>query len=62
MNDTTVIENVVIIGSGPAGIAAARALIQHTSLSAAEIAEGALRVASEICIYTNDNISMEKLP
>jgi ATP-dependent HslUV protease subunit HslV len=56
-------DGVAAIGSGGAyALAAARALIQHTSLSAAEIAEGALRVASEICIYTNDNISMEQLP
>jgi ATP-dependent HslUV protease subunit HslV len=54
---------VAAIGSGGAyALAAARALAQHTSLAAAEIAEAALRVASEICIYTNDNISMETLP
>jgi ATP-dependent HslUV protease subunit HslV len=56
-------DGVAAIGSGGAyALAAARALVQHTSLGAAEIAEGALRVASEICIYTNDNISMEILP
>ena len=56
-------DGVAAIGSGGAyALAAARALAQHTSLSAAEIAEAALRVASEICIYTNDKISMETLP
>jgi ATP-dependent HslUV protease subunit HslV len=56
-------DGVAAIGSGGAyALAAARALAQHTSLGAAEIAEAALRVASEICIYTNDKISMETLP
>jgi len=56
-------DGVAAIGSGGAyALAAARALAQHTSLGASEIAEAALRVASEICIYTNDNISMETLP
>jgi ATP-dependent HslUV protease subunit HslV len=56
-------DGVAAIGSGGAyALAAARALAQHSTLGAAEIAEAALRVASEICIYTNDNISMETLP
>lgn len=56
-------DGVAAIGSGGAyALAAARSLVKHTSLSPAEIAEAALRVAAEICIYTNDNISMEKLP
>lgn len=56
-------DGVAAIGSGGAyALAAARALVQHTTLPAAEIAEAALRVASEICIYTNANISMETLP
>jgi len=56
-------DGVAAIGSGGAyALAAARALIQHTSLSASEVAEAALRVAAEICIYTNDRISMDSLP
>ncbi len=56
-------DGVAAIGSGGAyALAAARALAEHTSMGAAEIAEAALRVASGICIYTNDNISMEVLP
>jgi len=56
-------DGVAAIGSGGAyALAAARALAQHSSLGAAEIAEAALRVAAEICIYTNDKISMETLP
>ena len=56
-------DGVAAIGSGGAyALAAARSLAEHTSLGAAEIAEAALRVAAGICIYTNDNISMETLP
>ena len=56
-------DGVAAIGSGGAyALAAARALVRHTSLDAAEIADAALRVAAEICIYTNDNITMETLP
>lgn len=50
------------IGSGGAyAQAAAQALLQHTSLSAREIAEAALRIASQLCIYTNDHITVEVL-
>lgn len=56
-------DGVAAIGSGGAyALAAARALAEHTQLSASEIARAALRVAAGICIYTNDNISMETLP
>jgi len=55
-------DGVLAIGSGgPFAMAAARALIKHTNLTAAQIAEEALRVASTICIYTNDNITVESL-
>ena len=47
---------------GNYALAAARALSDHTELSAAEIAEEALRVAARICIYTNDKISLVTLP
>ncbi len=56
-------DGVAAIGSGGAfALAAARSLARHTEMSAAEIAEAALQVAAEICIYTNDNITMETLP
>jgi ATP-dependent HslUV protease, peptidase subunit HslV len=50
------------IGSGGAyAYAAALALIRNTSLDAAEIAKKSLDIASDICIYTNKNISLEEL-
>jgi ATP-dependent HslUV protease subunit HslV len=50
------------IGSGgPYALAAARALARHTKLGAKEIAQEAMRVASEICIYTNGNVTIEEL-
>ena len=56
-------DGVAAIGSGGGyALASARSLIANTSMSAAEIAEASLRVAAGICIYTNDNISMETLP
>jgi ATP-dependent HslUV protease subunit HslV len=55
-------DGILAIGSGGAfALAAARALVKHTSLSASEIAAESLRVAAEICIYTNDNITVETL-
>jgi ATP-dependent HslUV protease subunit HslV len=42
-------------------LAAARAMVKHTSLSAREIAAESLRIASEICIYTNADIVIEEL-
>lgn len=51
---------VIAIGSGGNyALAAARALYQNTDLSAHEIAEKALKIASEICVYTNDHIIVE---
>jgi ATP-dependent HslUV protease, peptidase subunit HslV len=53
---------VAAVGSGGAyALAAARALIEHSKLDAREIAERALQIASEICIYTNGNLSFEEL-
>src|SRR5258708_3264237 len=50
------------IGSGGSyAVAAARALASHTQLTAREIAEESLRIAAAICIYTNDNITVESL-
>jgi len=55
-------DGVLAIGSGGAyALAAARALMKHTELSAREIALEALRVSSEICIYSNQNIVVEEL-
>ena len=50
------------IGSGGAyALAAARALLVHTQLGARQIAEEAMKIAGEICIYTNGNIAVEEL-
>ena len=55
-------DGVLAVGSGgPYALAAARALMAHTSLSAAEVAREAMRVAAGICIYTNDNVLLEEL-
>ena len=55
-------EGVIAIGSGGSyALAAARALMRHTSLPAAEIAREALRIAADICIYTNQSITVEEL-
>ena len=55
-------EGIAAIGSGGNyALAAARALAQNTDLPAAEIAEKALRIASSICVYTNDHITVETL-
>ena len=53
-------EGIAAIGSGGNyALAAARALVQNTDLSAAEIAEKSLHIAASICVYTNDNITVE---
>ena len=55
-------DGVCAIGSGGNyALAAARALVRHTELSAHAIAEEALRVASSICVYTNDHITVEDI-
>ena len=55
-------DDVIAIGSGgPFAQAAARALMLHSSLEAEEIVRNALQIASEICIYTNNNITVEVL-
>ncbi|MFA6957689.1 MAG: ATP-dependent protease subunit HslV [Thermoanaerobaculia bacterium] len=55
-------DGLLAIGSGgPYALAAARALMAHTEMSAAEIAKEGLRIASTICIYTNDHITVEEL-
>ncbi|MBK1691811.1 ATP-dependent protease subunit HslV [Ectothiorhodospira mobilis] len=55
-------EGLIAIGSGgPYAQAAARALCENTELPAREIAEKALNIAADICIYTNHNLSIEEL-
>lgn len=55
-------DGLLAIGSGGSfALAAARALMQHTSMSAEEIAREAMKIAAGICIYTNDNITVESL-
>jgi ATP-dependent HslUV protease subunit HslV len=55
-------DGIVAIGSGgPFALSAARALARHTDLGARQIAEEALRIAGEVCIYTNQNIVVEEL-
>jgi ATP-dependent HslUV protease, peptidase subunit HslV len=55
-------DGIVAIGSGGAfALAAARALNKYTDLSARDIAQESMQIASKICIYTNDNISLEEL-
>jgi ATP-dependent HslUV protease subunit HslV len=55
-------DGVLAIGSGGSyALAAARALVNHTQLSAREVAVEAMRIAGEICIYSNTNIVVEEL-
>ena len=55
-------EGLLSVGSGSMfALAAARALVKHTSLTAREIATEAMSIASEICIYTNAEIVVEEL-
>ena len=55
-------DGVVAVGSGgPFAMAAARALTRHSALSAREIAQEAMAIAADICIYTNPNLTIEEL-
>ncbi len=55
-------DGVAAIGSGgPYALAAARALMGHTDLDAKTIVEEAMKIASDICIYTNERIVVEEL-
>lgn len=55
-------DNIAAIGSGaPYAIAAARALVRNTNLDARTIVEKSMEIASEICIYTNKNITIEEI-
>jgi ATP-dependent HslUV protease subunit HslV len=56
-------DGVAAIGSGgPYALAAARALMAHSDLGAAQICRAALEIAGELCIYSNRNIEVEELP
>jgi len=55
-------DNVIAIGSGGSfAQAAAKALNKHSDLSAEEVVKESIHIASEICVYTNDNITIEVL-
>jgi ATP-dependent HslUV protease subunit HslV len=55
-------DGIIAIGSGGAyALAAARAMLKFTDKSAREIVDEALKIASDICIYSNDNITIEEL-
>ena len=55
-------EGIMTIGSGGSyALAAARALMANTEMSAREIAERSMKIASDICIYTNSNVTVEEL-
>jgi ATP-dependent HslUV protease subunit HslV len=55
-------DGVVAIGSGaPYATAAAKALVEHTELDARAIVEAAMRIAADICIFTNDHFTVESI-
>lgn len=55
-------EGVIAIGSGGSyALSAARALLRHTELDARTIAESSLKIAAELCVFTNDSLTVEEL-
>jgi ATP-dependent HslUV protease subunit HslV len=55
-------DGICAIGSGGNfAVAAARALVAHSNLSAREIAQAAMKIAADICVYTNDQLVVEEL-
>jgi ATP-dependent HslUV protease subunit HslV len=55
-------QELMSVGSGSNyALSAARALMRHTSLSAIEIAREAMRISAEICVFTNDQVTIEEL-
>lgn len=55
-------DGIAAVGSGGSfALAAARALVQHSSLGPREIVEAAMRVAASICVYTNDRLTVEEV-
>jgi ATP-dependent HslUV protease subunit HslV len=56
------VDDLIAIGSGgPYAQSAARALFDNTQLSAREIVENSLKIAADICIYTNDSLTIEEI-
>jgi len=56
-------DGIAAIGSGaPYATAAAKALVAHTDLEAREIVESAMRIAAELCIFTNDRFTISTVP
>ena len=52
----------IAIGSGgPFALAAARGLLEHTEMDARRVVENAMKIAADICIYTNNNLVIEEL-
>ena len=49
-------------GLGAFAQAAARALLEHTGLPMAEVADQALKIAADICVYTNGHLTVDSLP
>ena len=55
-------DGLLAVGSGaPYALAAARALVQHADMDAAALAREAMKIAADICVYTNDEIVVESL-
>ena len=55
-------DGIVAVGSGgPYALSAARALAKHSQLDARQIATEAMKIAADICIYTNPNLTIEEL-
>ena len=55
-------DGIVAVGSGgPFALAAARALARHSALDARQIAEESMKIAGDICIYTNGSLTIEEL-
>lgn len=56
-------DHILAIGSGGNyALSSARALVENTTLSAREIVEKSLKIAGDICVYTNTNFTIEQLP
>jgi ATP-dependent HslUV protease subunit HslV len=55
-------DGLLAIGSGgPYALAAARALLRHTALDAPAVAREAMRIAADLCVFTNDRLTLEEL-
>jgi ATP-dependent HslUV protease subunit HslV len=55
-------DGIVAVGSGgPYAMAAARALVRHSTLDARHIAEEAMSIAADVCIYTNSHVTIEEI-